>query len=199
NYVVSDDQNLLAYTTDFTGFRQYSLHVKDLRTGVVLPDTVERVTSVAWATDNKTLFLTTEDAVTKRSNKLLRHVLGSATFEPLYEERDEVYDLDLEKTRDRKYILLEIDSKDTTEFRFLPADRPADKFAVFRPREKKHRYYVDHREGLFYIRTNRNGKNFEIATAPDSDPSPSSWKTFLPARGDVLIEEIELFQDFAVV
>ena len=76
-FVVSDDQNLLAYTIDYTGFRQYALHVKDLRTGQTLPDTTERVTSLAWAADNKTLFLTTEDAVTKRSDKLWRHVLGT--------------------------------------------------------------------------------------------------------------------------
>ena len=76
-FVVSDDQNLLAYTIDYTGFRQYALQVKDLRTGQTLPDTTERVTSMAWAADNKTLFLTTEDAVTKRSDKLFRHVLGT--------------------------------------------------------------------------------------------------------------------------
>src|SRR5271157_5737250 len=86
SFVVSDDQNLLAYTVDFTGFRQYSLQVKDLRTGAPLPDTTERVTSVEWAADNQTLFLTTEDDVTKRSDKLWRHVLGEAAFEPLYEE-----------------------------------------------------------------------------------------------------------------
>src|SRR5579884_1006401 len=92
SFALSDDQNLLAYTTDFSGFRQYSLHVKDLRTGEVLPDTIERVTSVDWAADNKTLFLTTEDAVTKRSDTLWRHTLASSKFEPLYKEADELYD-----------------------------------------------------------------------------------------------------------
>src|ERR1700689_4787905 len=87
-FVVSDDQNLLAYTIDYTGFRQHSLRVKDLRSGHTLPDTTDRVTSAAWAADNKTLFLTTEDAVTKRSDKLWRHVLASSLFEPLYDEKD---------------------------------------------------------------------------------------------------------------
>src|SRR5580693_8362345 len=72
-FAVSDDTHLLAYTTDVTGYRQYTLHVKDLRTGQTLPDTAERVTSLEWASDNKTLFLTTEDAVTKRSDHLWRH------------------------------------------------------------------------------------------------------------------------------
>ena len=104
-FVVSDDQNLLAYTIDYTGFRQYGLQVKDLRSGQTLADTTARVTSMAWAADNKTLFLTTEDDVTKRSDKLFRHVLGSASFELLYDEKDELYDIGVGKTRDRKYLV----------------------------------------------------------------------------------------------
>ena len=194
----SDDGNLVAYTIDFTGFRQYSLQVKDLRTGATLPDTTERVTSVVWAADNKTLFMTTEDAVTKRSDRLWRHVLGASTFEPVYGEKDELYDIDVTKTRDKQYLLLEIESKDTTEFRYLRADQPQSNFAVFSPRKKDHRYYVSHREGLFYIRTNRDGVNFSVVTAPDNDPAPKNWKAFLPHRKDVLLETIDLFRDFAV-
>jgi oligopeptidase B len=197
-FVVSDDQTMLAYTVDYTGFRQYGLQVKNLQTGETLPDTYERVDSVAWAADNKTLFLTTEDAVTKRSDKMWRHALGTARFEPLYDEKDELYDIRIEKTRDKKYILLGIDSKDTTEFRWLRANHPRDDFAVFLPREKKHRYYVDHRENLFYIRTNRDGRNFAIMTAPENDPAPKNWKVFIAQRIDVLIENLDLFQDFAV-
>jgi oligopeptidase B len=197
-FVVSEDQAMLAYTVDFTGFRQYGLQVKNLRTGETLPDTTERVDSVVWAADNQTLFLTTEDAVTKRGDKLWRHVLGSASYEPLYDEKDELYDIRIDKTRDKKYILLGIDSKDTTEFRWLRADHPRDEFAVFLPREKKHRYYVDHRENLFYIRTNKDGRNFAIMTAPESDPAPKNWKVFIPQRDDVLLQDLDLFQDFAV-
>jgi oligopeptidase B len=198
DFAVSDDQNLLAYTIDYAGFRQYSLHAKDLRTGEALPDTAERITSVEWAADNQTLFLTTEDETTKRSDKLWRHVLGASAFEPLYEEKDELYDIELRKTRDKRYLLLGIAAKDTTEFRYLRADRPRDAFAVFLPREKKHRYYVDHREGLFYIRTNKGAKNFQIVTAPESDSRPKNWKVFIPHQDAVLIEGIDLFQNFAV-
>ncbi|HEY1339086.1 MAG TPA: S9 family peptidase [Bryobacteraceae bacterium] len=198
DFVVSDDGNLLAYTTDFTGFRQYSLHVKDLRSGETLPDTTERVTSVAWASDNKTLFLVTEDDVTKRSDKLWRHALGADKFEPLYEEKDELYDIGVGKTRDKKFLLLEIEAKDTTEVRYLRTDQPQGAFAVFLPRLKKHRYYVDHREGLFYIRTNKEAKNFKVMTAPDSDPAQKNWKPFLAHRENVLVSGIDLFKDFAV-
>ena len=197
-FVVSDDHNLLAYTIDYTGFRQFGLQVKDLRTGQTLADTTARVTSMAWAADNKTLFLTTEDDVTKRSDKLFRHVLGSSTFDLLYDEKDELYDIEVGKTRDRKYLVLEIDSKDTSECRYLSAARPQDNFAVFLPREKKHRYYIDHREGMFYIRTNQSGINFAIMTAPESDTARKNWKVFLAHRDDVRIDNIDLFKDFAV-
>ncbi|MEO8658777.1 MAG: oligopeptidase B, partial [Bryobacteraceae bacterium] len=196
--VLSDDQNLVAYTLDFTGFRQYSLQVKDLRTGTTFPDTTERVTSLEWASDNKTLFLTTEDAVTKRSNKVFRHVLGSPEFKQLYEETDELYNIDVDRTRDHKYLVIESGSTDTTECRVLRADQPDGAFRVLLPREKKHRYYVDHREGLFYLRTNKDAKNFRVVTAPENDPSPMNWKPFIAHQSDVLIENIELFHGFAV-
>ncbi len=94
----------------------------------MLPDTTERVTSVEWAADNKTLFLTTEDAVTKRCDKLWRHVLGSPDFEPLYEEKDELYDIGLDKSRDKQYLFLKIEAKDTTEVRYLRAEPAPDNF-----------------------------------------------------------------------
>jgi oligopeptidase B len=197
-FVVSDDQNLLVYTIDYVGFRQYSLQVKDLRTGRTLPDTTERVTSVSWAADNKTLFLTTEDKVTKRSDKLWRHVLGSTRFEPLYGEKDELFDIEIAKTRDKSYLVLQIEATDTSEARYLRADRPQGSFTVLLPREKKHRYYLDHREGLFYIRTDKPGKDFAVVTAPENDPAPGNWKVFIPYQNGVRIEDVDLFGDFAV-
>jgi len=198
DFAVSDDQNLAAYTIDYSGFRQYALRVKDLRSGETLPDTTERVTSLAWAADNKTLFLVTEDAVTKRSDKLWRHVLGSAKFEEIYSDKDELYDIEISKTRDRQYLFLQSEAKDTSETRYLRADQPAGNFSVFLPREKGHRYYLDHREGLFYIRTNRSGRNFAVMTAPVDRPAPGNWKVFVAHRENVRIRDIDLFKDFAV-
>lgn len=194
----SDDGNLLAYSVDFTGFRQYALQVKDLRTGVTLPDTTDRVTSVEWAADNQTLFLTKEDAVTKRSDKLFRHVLGTGAFDEIYHEKDELYDIYTGKTRDKKYLLVGIEAKDTTEWRYVRADRPQANLAVFLPRKKGHRYYIDHREDTFYVRTDRDGVNFAVMTAPESDPAPAKWKVFLPHRKDVLLSDLDVFRDFAV-
>ena len=126
DFVVSDDQNLLAYTIDYTGFRQFTLRVKDLRTGQALPDTAERVTSLAWASDNKTLFLVTEDAVTKRSDKLWRHVLGTTKFEEIYNDKDELFDIGVGKTLDERFLLLGSESKDSTEWSVADADLGVD-------------------------------------------------------------------------
>ncbi|MBI1763352.1 MAG: oligopeptidase B, partial [Acidobacteria bacterium] len=98
-YEISEDGNLLAYTTDETGFRQYTLHVKDLRTGRVTRNLAERVVSVEWANDNKTLFYTQEDATTKRSHKFFRQAYKSKDAALLYEEKDELYRIYVGKTR----------------------------------------------------------------------------------------------------
>jgi oligopeptidase B len=196
--VVSDDQNLLAYTIDYVGYRQFSLFVKDLRTGATLPDTMERVDSVAWAADNHTLFLTTEDEVTKRGNRAWRHTLGQKSFEPLYEEKDETFRIEVKKTRDKKYLLLSAQSADTTEVRYMKADQAQSDFIVFLPREKQHRYFLDHRENLFYIRSNKTAKNFQVFTAPEDDPEAKNWKIFIAQDKDVLVQDIDLFRDFAV-
>lgn len=199
DYSVSDDGNLLAYTTDNTGYRQYTLHVKDLRTGQLLPDTVERVDSVDWSTDNKTLFYVTEDAVTKRSDKFFRHTLGTDKYELLYNEKDEIYDLGSGRTRDKAFILVYSGSKTTTEVRYLPADKPNSELRVFLPREPGHRYYVDHRGDLFYIRTDENAKNFRLVTAPVSDPSKKNWKEIIPHRPDVKLDNVSLFANHMVL
>ncbi|MFN7992240.1 MAG: S9 family peptidase [Bryobacteraceae bacterium] len=197
-FEVSDDGNLLAYTTDPTGFRQYHLHVKDLRTGQLLPETAERVTSVVWATDNKTLFYVTEDPITKRSDLLFRYALGSAKPEEIYNEKDELYRIGVGRTRDKQFILLSIGATDSTEVRYLSAGQPEGSFKVFLPRRRDHKYEIDHRQGLFYVRTNENAKNYKVMTAPVSAPVPANWKEFIPHQKDVLIEDISLFKDYAV-
>ena len=198
-YAVSDDGNLLAYSTDTTGYRQYTLHVKDLRTGALLPEKIERVDNVAWARDNKTLFYVTEDAVTKRSDKFFRHTLGTETSDLLYEEKDELYDIYAYRTRDRAYIFLVSESKTTAETRYIPADKPQDAPRVFLPRETDHKYFVDHRGDLFYIRTNKGAKNYRLVTAPVGDPDPKNWKEIVAGRKDVKLDGISLFADHMVL
>ncbi len=125
--------------------------------------------------------------------------MGSDKLEPLYEEQDELYQIGLGKSRDKKYIFQGCYSTDTTEIRYLRADAPQDHFTIMVPREKKHRYYVDHREGVFYIRTNKYGRNFAVATAPVRDPGLKNWNVMVPHRDAVLIQGLDLFKDFGVV
>jgi oligopeptidase B len=114
---VSGDNKMLAYSVDFNGFRQYTLQFKNLETGELSPTKIERVTSVAWANDNKTIFYVTEDEKTKRSDKVFRHVLGSNEFTQIFEEKDELYNVGVENTRSREYIIITSESSETTEHR----------------------------------------------------------------------------------
>ena len=198
-FVPSDDGNLLAYTTDNTGYRQYTLHVKDLRTGKLFSEAIERVNNVAWAADNKTVFYVTEDAVTKRSDKFFRHVLGTDKSDLVYEEKDELFDIFTYRSRDKAVIFVEADSKTSTDVRYLPADNPSAELKVILPRQPEHEYDVDHRGDLFYIRTNKGAKNFRVVTAPVSDPSEKNWKEFIAHRPAVKVEGISLFSDHAVL
>ncbi|WP_243301518.1 S9 family peptidase [Geothrix oryzisoli] len=196
---VSDDDRTLLFSTDATGFRQYKLFTKDLATGRVAGPLAERVTSFAWTADSRHLFFVTEDDVTKRSDKLWRLDLQGGKPELVFEEKDELYRVDLGRTKDRKYLLVESQSTDTWETRYLATAKPMGAFKVLLPREKGHKYALEHRAGTFYIRTNKGAKNFCVVTAPVATPDPKHWKTFIPHRKDVLIEGLEPFRDFLVV
>jgi oligopeptidase B len=198
-FVPSDDGNLLAYSTDTTGYRQYKLQIKDLRTGQLLPETFERVGQVAWATDNKTLFFTTEDAVTKRSDRFWRHALGSEKTDLILEEKDELFDLTARRSRDRAVILVGSESKTSTEWRYLPAGSPMAELKMVSPREPDHEYNVGHRGDLFYIRTNKGAKNFRVVTAPVSNPGQQNWKELVAHRPAVKIDDIDLFANHLVL
>ncbi len=198
-YTVSDDANFLAYSTDTTGYRQYVLHVKDLRTGQVLPEKIERVGSVVWATDNRTLFYTTEDDVSKRSDKFWRHILGSGTSDLLYHEPDELFDVYAVRSLDREIIFLGSSAKTADEFRYLRADRPGDPLRLIVPRSADHEYDVDHYRGRFYIRTNRDAINFRVVTAPVDQPAENNWTTFIPHDPAVKIHGLLFLKDHIIV
>ena len=197
---VSDDGNLLAYTTDNTGFRQFTLAVKDLRTGKTLPDHAERVDSIAWANDNKTIFYTTEDETTKRSDKMFRHTLGTSGNDPLvYEERDERFNVFTGKTRSKAYIYLFSGSHTTTEARYIRANEPMAEWKVLEPRKQDVEYYPDHSGDSFYIRVNDTGRNFRLVKAPVSDPGKKNWQELIPNRPDVMLEDTDYFKNYYVL
>ena len=198
---VSDDSNLLAYTTDNVGFRQYKLHVKDLRTGTILPDTAERVDSLAWAADNKTLLYSTEDATTKRSDLVHRHVLGTDTASDpvVWNEKDERFDTGVARTRDGKYLLLQSESHITSEWKFVPANTPDAAWTVVEPRKENVRYSVDEGNGLFYLTVNDTDPANRLVTVPIESLGKAHWTELMAARHEVPIENVDVFNNFYVV
>lgn len=192
-YAPSDDGDLLAFSTDSTGYRQYMLKVKDLQTGALLPDRAPRTTSVAWAGDNRTLFYTVEDSVTKRPFRVYRHVLGSPTHELVYEETDERFSVNVSRTLSREYIVLDIRSLTTSEVRLLRARTPTAAWRLVSPRVADREYSVEHRGDLLYIVTNDKGRNFRLVTAPVRDPAEMNWSEIIPHRSDVMLDGVRLF------
>ncbi len=199
NLSVSDDGNLLAYLVDDIGYRQYTLQIKDLRTGKTLPNKVERVTTVNWASDNKTLFVTTEDEVDKRSDQFWRHDIANNKNKLLYEEKDVLFNIYAGRSRDKKMIFLDSTAATMDEYRYIPADKPEAKLKLILKREQDHEYNVDHYGDEFYITTNKNAENNRVVTAPVSDPSEKNWKEFIPHNPAVKIESVDFFKNYTVV
>lgn len=199
---ISDDGTKIIYLSDTTGFREYMLSVKDLTTGQVMEDKLVKAASVTWAADGKTLFYTTEDAA-KRSHKLWRHTVGQPKEKDVlvYEEKDELFRLGVGRSRDKKYLFHSSGSSTSSEVRYLSADTPAGEWKTILPREDKHEYSLDHRDGRFYIRTNRDGAtNFKLVTCAVADASdPKNWKEFLPHNPKALIQGVSLFKNYAVI
>jgi oligopeptidase B len=197
---VSADTHLLAYSTDETGYREYTLYVKDLRDGRVTK-IAERCSSAAWANDNRTLFYVVDHPVNKNPYRLYRHVLGrEGADELVYEEADEMFGIGVERTRSRGFILLTSASHTTSEVRYLSADQPGEAFKVISPREAGHEYYADHHGDKFYIRSNDGGRrNFRLVSAPAADPRKQNWQEVIPHRTGVMLDSVDFFKDFYVV
>ncbi|HWF02587.1 MAG TPA: oligopeptidase B, partial [Candidatus Angelobacter sp.] len=200
-YEMSDDGNLLAYTTDNTGYRQYKLRVRDLRTGKDSEVIADRVGSVTWANDNKTLFYSVEDDKTKRQFQFYQHVLGGEAGKDalVYEEKDERFSVGAAKSRSGKYIFLQITSHTTSEARMLDADNPKGEWKLIAPRQQDVEYYPDHHGDQLLIRTNDKGRTFRLVQAPLIAPGKENWKEVVPTRADVMLNDLEIFADFYVL
>jgi oligopeptidase B len=197
---ITRDGRWLAYSTDTTGFRQYTLHIKDLKSGETLPGEVERVGSLVWAADNRTLFYTVEDEEQKRQYQFWRHRLGTPHTDDVlvYQEDDERFNLDADSTRDGLFVVMVSASHTTTESWVLRAKEPEGKFTLISKRADEHEYSIDHRNGLWFIRTNDRGRNYRLVTAPVETPGREYWIEQIPHRDNVMLEEIDLFAGFFI-
>jgi oligopeptidase B len=198
-YQVSDDGNYLAYSLDTTGYRQYTLHVKDLRTGADLGESIPRVDDVVWASDDRTLFFTTEDEVTKRHDRFWRKTLGVDDATLLFEETDPRFDIGAARSNDRAFVFVGSFSRATSEWRYVRADRSGDRPTLIIERSEGHRYSVEHYGASFYIVTNRGADDFRLVCAPEHAPDEANWTEVVPARDGVHVSGFDVFERHGVL
>ena len=197
------NNDLVSYGIDTTGRRQYTLHIKDLKTNTVLKDEISNTTGGStWANDNKTLFYTKKDETTLRSEAIYKHRLNTdqKSDELIYEETDDTFGVSVYKTKSKKYLVIVIYSTLTTEYQILNANTPDGDFKVFQPRTRGLEYSISHYEDSFYIVSNADGaQNFKLSKTSQTQTQKKYWNDVIPHRENVLLEDIEIFKDFLVV
>jgi len=199
---VSPNNELLAYGIDTVSRRRYNIYFKNLKTGEILKDKLENTTSgLAWANDNKTVFYTTKDPKTLRADKIYKHVLGTDQSEDelVYEEKDDTFRTFVYRTRSEKYLIIGSAQTLSTEYRFLDADTPNGDWTIIQPREKGLEYSVSHFDDHFYIRTNRDAKNFKLVKTPVNATTKDNWVDVIPHREDVYLQNFTLFKNHLVL
>jgi oligopeptidase B len=198
---VSPDAARLVYSVDFTGGRDYTLHVRDLASGSDDTWSVPEVAAAAWGSDSRTLYYVTMDEA-KRANKLWRHIVGGSGADAmLFEEKDELFSLGVHKTRDERYVLLTSDSKDSNEVRVIDADATPASFAmrtVF-ARRPQIEYHLDHRAGSFFVRINDTGRDFRLVKVDASHPELAHAEEWIAAAPRHMIDDFDLFAEHLVV
>ncbi len=200
--ICSNDE-ILAYSVDFVSRRMYTIYFKNLKTGELLKDEIPNTSGgFAWANDGKTIFYTLKDEQTLRSDKIYKHVLGtdSSEDELIFVEEDETFISSVYRSKSKKFIIIGSYSTVSTEFRILSADNPNEEFKVFEPRQRDHEYSIEHKGEEFFVITNKDkAKNFKLMKVHQSDTNSNNWQEVIATREDVLLEDIEVFDDFLVL
>jgi oligopeptidase B len=200
---ISPDNKLALFSYDIVGRRIYTIQIKNLETNEILEDKIENVTgSAVWANDNKTVFYSDQDDVTLRSDKIFKHKLGSKQTDDVlvYFEKDETFNVEIAKSKSRKYLAIESESTLTTEYQILDADNPDGEFKIFQKRVRGLEYSINHYGDSFYIMTNKDkAVNFKLMKTSVNKTSKANWEEVIPHRKEVLLEDIEIFKDFLVV
>lgn len=199
---ISENNELAAFGQDTLSRRIYSIQIKNLKTGELLPDRLENTTGGSvWAADNKTLFYTRKDE-TLRASQIWKHTLGTDPSEDtmIFEEKDDTFNAFVFKTKSRKYIIIGSSSTVSDEYRFIPADQPNAEWKVFQKRERNLEYSVEHYGDHFYILTNKDkATNFKLVKTSVDKTDKSNWVDVIPHRKEVLLEGFEIFNDYLVL
>ena len=200
---ISPDNKKMAYAVDTLSRRIYTIKIKNLETGEMYNEQIRNTTGGStWANDNKTLFYSSREDVTLRVNKIHKHKLGSEVSEDelVYEEKDKEFSTGIYKTKSNKFLVIGSGSTLTSEVRYIDADNPSEEPKLFLKRVEGHEYSIDHYKNDFYIKTNINdAHNFKIMKTSTSNTNLSSWKDLMKHRDDVLIEDMEIFDDYFVI
>jgi len=198
---VSPNNKMLAFGIDTISRRQYTLYFKNLETGELLIDKLSNTGgSATWANDGKTIFYTTKDPQTLRQNKIVKHIIGTNQSEDVvvYEEKDDTFRCGVGKTKSDAYLVIGSFQTLSTEFRVLDANTPNGEWKVIQPREKDLEYSIDHFEDHFYIRTNKDAKNFKLVKTPVNKTEKAHWVDVIPHREHVYFQGIDLFKNYLV-
>ncbi|MDD4003696.1 MAG: S9 family peptidase [Elusimicrobiaceae bacterium] len=197
---VSPDGSILAYASDTEGRRVCTVSFKNLKTGKLLPETIEKTTpNFVWAEDGGSLLYTRQDETTLRYNRVFLLSPDRKTHTPVYEEKDPAFSVGVDKSLSRKYLYLSIHSSTSSEYRLIPAGQPRTEPVVFQPRTKKLEYYVSHGGDRFFVLTNHKAKNFRVMQTPETATGLKNWKQLIAHRPDTLIESISAFRDHLVI
>jgi oligopeptidase B len=200
---ISEDNIWASFGVDTVSRRQYTIQIKNLITGEILPVKLENTTGGAtWASDNKTLFYSRKDEVTLRADKIYKHKLGTFATEDalVYFEKDDTFDVSVYKSKSKKYIIINSSSTLTTEYQTVLSETPDAKFKVFQKRTRGLEYSMSHYGDHFYIVTNKDkATNFKLMKTPEAQTSKENWVDVIAHREDVLLEDIDIFKDYLVV
>ncbi len=200
---VSPDNKLLAYGIDTVSRRRYTIYFKNLETGELLDDKIPNTTGGSvWANDNETVFYTVKNMETLRSEWIKKHKLGNdpAGDKEVFQETDAEFSVGAGKTKSKKYLLIYSRQTLSSEVRYLDANNPEGEFCIIQPREKDLEYGISHYENYFYIRTNKDGaKNFKLMKTPVENPGMENWIDVIPHRENVLLQSVEIFNDYLVL
>jgi oligopeptidase B len=200
---ISEDNTMCAFGVDTVSRRQYTIQIKNLVSGEILPVKLENTTGGStWASDNKTLFYSRKDEVTLRADKIYKHKIGTVADKDslVYFEKDETFDVSVYKSKSKKYLIINSSSTMTTEYQTVLSSTPDAKFKVFQKRTRGLEYSMSHFGDHFYIVTNKDkATNFKLMKTPEEATSKENWVDVIAHRDDVLLEDIDIFKDFLVV
>lgn len=195
--VISPNQEWMIYGVDTVGRRFYKLYIKNLKTGKVLSETIDKVVgNVTWAADNKTIFYSQQHPDTLRAERIYRYNIETKKQDLVFHEKDETYRCFVYTSLSKKYVYIISQSTLTTEVRFVPADKPEENFRIFTPRQEGHEYSVHDDGKRFFILTNLHARNFKLVTAELAQTDIKNWKDLIPHRQDVYLEDITVFKNY---